>query len=295
MQFRLGLVLSVLTAALWGSLPIALRPVVEVVDPVTVTWCRYLVASVGMGALLAYQGHLPTRQNFAQGRWLFLLIALVGFAANNFGFLWGLRLTTPSTAQIVIQLAPLLVIFGAVRWFGEHFGAWQWVGVSLLPFGLLVFFHQKLSGFSDSFGLGLLVLVGSAFLWASYALAQKRLIRDMKSVAIMGIIYVTGSILMLPAIDISHLAALDTTRWWFLFYCCLNSLVSYGCFSEALAVWPASRVSAVVATTPLFTVVFTRLAAFLWPGYIVPEALDSLSLTGAGVVVLGCILMALRK
>ena len=88
MQFRLGLVLSVLTAALWGSLPIALRPVVEVVDPVTVTWCRYLVASVGMGALLAYQGHLPTRQNFAQGRWLFLLIALVGFAANNFGFLW---------------------------------------------------------------------------------------------------------------------------------------------------------------------------------------------------------------
>ena len=52
---------------------------------------------------------------------------------------------------------------------------------------------------------------------------------------------------------------------------------------------------AVVATTPLFTVVFTRLAAFLWPGYIVPEALDSLSLTGAGVVVLGCILMALRK
>ena len=198
---------------MWGTFPIALRTVVEVVDPVTVTWCRYLVSAVGMGVLLTFQGHLPTRENFANRRWLFFLIALIGFAANNFGFLLGLRLTTPSTAQIVIQLAPLLVIFGAVRWFGEHFRAWQWVGVGIIPLGLLVFFHQKLNGFSDSFGLGLLVLIGSAFLWAGYALAQKRLIRDMKSVAIMGIIYAAGTVLMLPAIHLSHLAALASTRW----------------------------------------------------------------------------------
>jgi drug/metabolite transporter (DMT)-like permease len=100
---------------------------------------------------------------------------------------------------------------------------------------------------------------------------------------------------MLPAASPARLGLLDGTRWWFLFYCCLNSLVSYGLFSQALAVWPASRVSAVVATTPLFTVVFTRLAAWLWPAYIVPEALDPLSLVGAAVVVAGCVLMALRK
>jgi drug/metabolite transporter (DMT)-like permease len=291
----LGLVLSVLTAALWGSLPIALRPVVEKVDPVTVTWTRYLVATAGLGMFLYWQGNLPGRAQLADRRWLFLLLALLGFAGNNFGFLLGLRLTSPSTAQVVIQLAPILVIFGAVRWFGEHFGRWQWVGVGVLPLGMLIFFHRQLAGFSDSFAIGVLVLLGSAFLWAGYALAQKKLLRDMNSISIMWIIYAAGSVLMLPAVAPSHLAALDGTRWWFLFYCCLNSLISYGFFSEALAVWPASRVSAVVATTPLFTVLFTGLAAWLWPAYIVPEPLDPMTLTGAGIVVVGCVLMALRK
>lgn len=287
--------LSVLTAALWGSLPIALRPVVEKVDPITVTWTRYLVATAGLGGFLYWQGHLPGRAQFADRRWLFLLLALLGFAGNNFGFLYGLRMTSPSTVQIVIQIAPILVIFGAVRWFGEHFGRQQWIGVGILPIGMLIFFHRQLSGFSESFGLGILVLLGSAVLWAGYALAQKKLLRDMNSISIMWIIYAAGSVLMLPAATPTSLSVLDATRWWFLLACCLNSLVSYAFFSEALAVWPASRVSAVVATTPLFTVAFTRLAAWLWPAYIAPEPLDPLTLTGAGVVVVGCVLMALRK
>jgi drug/metabolite transporter (DMT)-like permease len=290
-----GLVLSLLTAALWGSLPIALRPVAEQVDAVTITWVRYLVAAAGLGLFLRWQGNLPGRAQFADHRWWFLALAFLGFAGNNFGFLLGLRLTSPSTAQIVIQLAPILVIFGAVRWFGERFGRWQWVGVGILPAGMLVFFHRQLAGISDSFATGILVLLGAALLWASYALAQKRLLRDMNSIAIMWIIYAAGSVAMIPGASPSHLAALDSTRWWFLLYCCLNSLVSYGLFSEALAVWPASRVSAVVATTPLFTVLFTRLAAWIWPAYIAPEPLDPLTLLGAGIVVTGCILMALRK
>ncbi len=291
----LGLVLSLLTAALWGSLPIALRPVAEKADPITITWVRYLVAAGGLGVYLHWQGNLPGRAQFAERRWLYLLAAFLGFAGNNFGFLLGLRLTSPSTAQIVIQLAPILVIFGAVRWFGERFGRWQWAGVGILPAGMLIFFHRQLAGISDSYATGILVLLGAALLWAGYALAQKRLLRDMNSIAIMWLVYAAGSFAMLPAASPARLGLLDGTRWWFLFYCCLNSLVSYALFSQALAVWPVSRVSAVVATTPLFTVVFTRLAAWLWPAYIVPETLDPLSLVGAAVVVAGCVLMALRK
>jgi drug/metabolite transporter (DMT)-like permease len=288
---RLGFVLSVLTAALWGTLPIALRPVVEIVDPVTVVWCRYVVAAAGLGVFLAMRGAFDG----GKGRWGLLVLAFLGFVGNNFGFLEGLRLTSPSTAQVVIQIAPILVIFGAVRWFGEHFGRWQWVGVAILPVGMLIFFHQKLAGFSDSFGLGLAMLLGSAVLWAGYALVQKRLLREMNSISVMCLIYALGSVVMLPGISPSKLAGLDGVRWVFLAYCCFNSLMSYGLFSEALAVWPASRVSAVVATTPLFTVLFMQLAAWLWPGYVAAERMDGLNLLGALVVVVGCVLMALRK
>lgn len=43
-----GLCLSLLTALLWGILPIKLKQVLQVMDPVTVTWFRLAVS----GALL---------------------------------------------------------------------------------------------------------------------------------------------------------------------------------------------------------------------------------------------------
>ena len=296
MHPNLGFVLSLLTAALWGSLPIALRPVVQHVDPITVTWCRYLVAAIGLGIFLAYQGQLPKREQFAGYRWLLMLAALAGFAGNNFGFLAGLRLTSPSTAQVVIQVAPILVIFGAVFLFGESFGRMQWLGVGAMLGGILTFFHQRLASFGaggDQYLMGVMMLLGSAVLWAGYALAQKKLLLEMNSVTIMFIIYVAGSILMAPAASPAHLASLDSTRLSFLIYCCLNSLVSYGFFSEALAIWPASKVSAVVALAPLFTVIFTKIASTIWPAYVAAEALDALNLLGAAMVVGGCVMMAL--
>ncbi|HYQ54361.1 MAG TPA: EamA family transporter, partial [Pseudomonas sp.] len=39
-----GLLLALLTALLWGILPIKLKQVLQVVDPVTVTWYRLLVS-----------------------------------------------------------------------------------------------------------------------------------------------------------------------------------------------------------------------------------------------------------
>lgn len=39
-----GLCLSLLTALLWGILPIKLKQVLQVMDPVTVTWFRLAVS-----------------------------------------------------------------------------------------------------------------------------------------------------------------------------------------------------------------------------------------------------------
>ncbi len=46
-----GLFLALLTALLWGILPIKLKQVLQVMDPVTVTWFRLTVSG---GCLLAY-------------------------------------------------------------------------------------------------------------------------------------------------------------------------------------------------------------------------------------------------
>ena len=75
--------------------------------------------------------------------------------------------------------------------------------------------------------------------------------------------------------------------------CCLNTLVAYGAFAEALAHWEASRVSATLAITPLVTFASVATAAWLWPDYVQAEDINGLGYSGAMLVVLGSALTAL--
>ena len=43
-----GLFLALLTALLWGILPIKLKQVLQVMDPVTVTWFRLTVSGLSL-------------------------------------------------------------------------------------------------------------------------------------------------------------------------------------------------------------------------------------------------------
>ncbi|MDB9824440.1 EamA/RhaT family transporter, partial [bacterium] len=75
-------------------------------------------------------------------------------------------------------------------------------------------------------------------------------------------------------------------------FCGLNTLVAYGCFSEALAHIEASRVSAVIAMTPLVTLLSVQLIPMEG---IVPESLQTITILGAIFVVIGSIMTATLK
>ena len=55
-----GLFLALLTALLWGILPIKLKQVLQVMDPLTVTWYRLLVSGGLLCAWLSARRRLPS-------------------------------------------------------------------------------------------------------------------------------------------------------------------------------------------------------------------------------------------
>jgi drug/metabolite transporter (DMT)-like permease len=80
-----------------------------------------------------------------------------------------------------------------------------------------------------------------------------------------------------------------------LLFCGLNTLMAYGAFAEALEHWEASRVSAVLALTPLVTLVAVWAVSLLAPTLIAPERLTALSVLGAILVVAGSVAVAIGK
>lgn len=291
-----GLFLALLTALLWGILPIKLKQVLLVMDPVTVTWFRLLVSGGCLFVYLAATRRLPRRQALGpKGGWL-VLMAVLGLVGNYVLYLMGLNLLSPGTAQLVVQMGPILLLIASLFVFKERFSLGQGIGLLVLLLGFGLFFNQRLSELLTSlsdYTAGVLLVLAASTVWTFYALGQKQLLTVWNSLQVMMVIYLFCALLLTPWVHPLESLQLSPLQGWLLLACCLNTLIAYGAFAEALAHWEASRVSATLAITPLVTFAAVALAAWLWPDYVQVEQINSLAYGGAILVVLGSALVAL--
>ncbi|UFP94791.1 DMT family transporter [Gloeobacter morelensis] len=295
-RWQLGLALALLTMFLWGILPIALSIALQAIDVYTLTWARFTAAGGLLLGLLAVRRRLPPLGKLTAASWGLLAAAAVFLGGNYWLYLEGLSLTTAANAQVLIQLAPVLLSLGALVIFKERYSPLQWTGMGVLVAGFALFFREQLQGLLSSPGA---YLTGSTFVlaaatsWAIYALAQKQLLRVLPSAGIMLVLYGGCALLFTPFAQPAVLRGLDTLHTAALVFCAFNTLVAYGAFAEALEHWEASRVSAVLALTPLVTLGADWGFAQLWPGLIKPDVLTGLGVFGAVLVVTGSLAMAL--
>lgn len=291
-----GFMLALVTAVLWGMLPIALKHLLVDLTANTITWIRFLVAALFVTMVLWQQETLPSLRGISKKASILLGIAIAGLLSNYILYLMGLHLLTAETAQVVIQLAPFLMMLGGIFIFRERLLLWQKIGATLLVFGLLLFFNERLLVLLTQFGqdsLGVLLVIIAAVTWAGYALAQKQLLMSFSSQQIMWFIYLAGALCFLPLADLTPIAALSGLQWGLLAFCCLNTIIAYGAFAEALEHWEASKVSAVLAITPLLTILFANIVSWLFPDAAPAQALNVWSVTGALLVVAGSAITAL--
>lgn len=296
-RWRLGLSLALLTCLFWATLPVALKVSLEVLDPITLTWFRFLTAALFTTALLAWRGQLSGFAGLGSGRWIMLGCAGIGLLGNYVLYLLGLKYTTPGNAQLLIQSAPLLLALGGIIWFREKISALQMLGFAAIVLGLVVFYlDQQGRAQALSYGFGASLIFIGALSWAIYALLQKQLLTRLRSQQIMLIMYVVCTILLSAFASPSQLwGNIDRTHAIAIGYCALNTIGAYGAFAEAMEHWDASRVSAILAITPVLTLLTVAILAPLFPQYVKAEQLGNLGYIGAFLVVAGSISASLAR
>ncbi len=296
---RLGFLLALATVLLWGLLAIAIKLLlVGGMDAYTITWYRLATSALVLGAYQARRGQLPSLRALGPSGWGLLALALLGLLGNYVLFAIALSYVPPTTAQLVIQLAPILLLAGSLAIFREAFSWPQALGVLGLLAGLLLFFNDRLGDLvrlsgTEAIGVGLVFV--SAVIWAAYALAQKQLLVTLSSVNILFLIYVGAAVLLLPLATPSQVTTLGRFELGLLAFGIFNTLAAYGCFAEALEHWEASRVSAVISLTPLVTILAVYVILAVWPSAEVGGRLDALGLAGAALIVGGSMMTALWR
>lgn len=292
-----GFLLALTTAICWGTVPLALKPLVRYMDISTIVWYRFAVAAVGLFLLLAFLGKLPHFKLLLSPRFRWLtLIGVFALAGNFLLFNTSLKYLPPSVTQVIAQVSPFLMMIASAVFLKEVIGITQKIGALLLVVGLLLFFNERLAELFTSlttYTIGVLFSLSAALVWVGYGLAQKLMLRRFNSQQILLIFYAGSALLFTPLTDVASVERLPLLELFLLAFCCLNTIVAYGAYAESINRWNVSKVSAIITLTPLFTILFSEIAHQLAPQSFDLPDLNLLSYLGAMIVVSGALCSAI--
>lgn len=294
----LGFGLAFCTALLWGVLPIFIKLALVVADSATITSYRFLVAAAFVGLMLMFTRSRPAKSPLGNKRWALVIVTSVLLVLNYVANVEALLFINPEFVQVLMQLAPFLLMVGGVVFFKERFSRLQMLGACALLIGLVLFFNQSIArGVDITEGelIGIAITVFAAICWAVYALLQKPLLRHLNAGQLTFWIYILGGVMLLPFASMSVITQMNALQLGALLFCCANTLLAYGAFTYALGIWQASKVGAVIALAPLFTLLSTEWAVNTWPNVFVSSELNLLAFVGAGFVIAGSMLASLGR
>jgi drug/metabolite transporter (DMT)-like permease len=287
-----GILYASFTALLWGVLAIALKVSLQDLNPVTVVWFRFFIAFISLLFLMLIFDRSFVK-TFKKPP-LILFIAAFFLGMNYFGFITGIHYTTPSSAQVFIQIGPVTLGLSGIILFKERL-TWKHVtGFLMLITGFIIFYSTQINGLIEQnreFTKGMFFVLFGGLSWAVFSVLQKILVRSYNTNHLNLFIYGFATLMFLPFADFSGLGELNTGDWLLLVFLGLNTLVAYGSLALALKYTEANKISVIITLNPIITfglMALLEVAAVTWISY---ENFSLLALFGAAIVFGGAVLV----
>jgi drug/metabolite transporter (DMT)-like permease len=291
-----GILYAIITAVLWSVLAIVMKVSLKGLTPADITWFRFVLAFVVL--TLYYYFKKPQYLRILKRPPLILIIATLCLAANYYGFIEGVNLTTPSIAQVFIQLGPVLLAVAGFIFFHEKVTWRQITGLFLVMTGLLVFYREQLSLIllqKGTLQTGILWILVAAVTWAVYSVLLKIMVMKYPPMQLNLVVFGLPVLLYLPFVNFSHLAGLNIIGWLILIFMGLNTLFAYGLLSLAIHYTEANKISVILILNPILTFVLMAVISYSGAAWIQHEHYTFVTLAGALIVLTGAILTIVRK
>jgi len=290
-----GLIFASLTALMWAVLAIFLKFSLKASTTMTIVWFRFAVAFILLFLyLLRFQ---PKALQIKPLIKPIPILAVLCLAINYWTYLVGVDYTSPSNAQIVIQLGPMILALSGVFYFHERLSFVKWLGITAFFIGFFLFYLNQYSLAvipHAQYTKGVLIVVVAAAFWSVYAIIQKQILTYSHPQSLNLIIDGFCALAFLPFVDFASLPSLGFTNFAVLLFLGVNTVVAYGCMSEALQRIPANQVSVIIALNPLLTILVMQVLKYYEIQAIPYEVIGAQSLLGALLIILGAILVVAK-
>ncbi|SEM69608.1 DMT family transporter [Lihuaxuella thermophila] len=197
-SLRITYLMLIATTSFWGSAFVGSKWTVASIPPVTAAFIRFGLGAVFMFALLMTRER-PAR-TIPKSAWLSVsLLGLVGIAAYNLFFFWGLNLSRATDGSMIIPtMSPVITVLLAAVFFKQKMKKQQITGLLLALLGSAVFFWGiSLEGsFDHQRILGDLFFWMAALCWAVYTMYGNRVLEKLDPLTVTAYATLSGALLL---------------------------------------------------------------------------------------------------
>ena len=200
MKYRL---LMVLSALFWAGAFIAGKIAVSEIDPLTLTFIRFAVASICLVGILPFlkDKYKPDLKGVSNS----FVLAVVGMVGYHLLFYQALRFTSSTSASIIAAMNPILTYLAVVVFLGGRKNGlkFTFVVISLMATILTLTNWKPLEIVSGGLGKGDVIMFAAVSLWVAYSLLLKKLTKGRNSIHSSFEIFFITAVVLLPFVDYS--------------------------------------------------------------------------------------------
>lgn len=283
------------TALLWGFLPIILKIALNQFSAGTIACFRFFFAFIVLYLILSVKGSQPSR--FLKKPPLLGILAGTSLAANYFGMTESVNLSSPSNAAILIQLAPVILVIVGVTFFKERVNWQQFLGFVIAALGFSLFYFDQLGNAKDIelYSSATAYIVFAAVVWVLYISCQKVLSRTYSAQMLNLLVYGVAALALVSKVQWTEFSGIGWHGWTLLVVLGVNTLFAYGALAEAVKYIPLTVISPVITLNPLITLSAMLVLPQFTDGLLVPETIGTGGYIGAVIAVTGVVLVLAKK
>jgi len=276
-----GIFLATVASVVWGTVPVAGQIALGGITAPLLSSIRLLVAGAFLACVLVRRGARPFRRPPP-----LVYLAALGLAANYVCYMWGLERAGPAAGQVVITTAPLFLIAFGVVWLGERLTARRVLGGLAALAGVALVSWEPLPD-APQRNAGIVIMIVAAITWAVYGAAHRRLGDRHASGTTMMWIFLLSAMLIAPCIAAEPWRGADGVQLAAIVYLCINSIVAYWCFAEAVRHIDASLAAVITTLGPVIAFGCLLVTNRIEQSYVPFEPLSAWKLGGAALVMGG--------
>ncbi len=217
---------------------------------------RYVLPRFPAGALVSFRVLGATVVLWAVnrlvgGRWVrdrtdlvrLAILGILGIAANQTLFLYGLRHTTAINATILVTTVPVFTVIGSVLSGRERASPLVLVGIALAAVGTVYLIGPDRISLAPDVALGNALIVLGMICYAAYFVYSKDVFRRYGSITVSFYVMLFASLGVLPfgigaAASVEFSSLPGDVWWWVLYIVVFATILTY-----LLNIWALQRVS----------------------------------------------------